>query len=301
MASHTSHCWLGVMCGNGGVDCLDCMRNGILAFLLITFGVAWTWLFTARLGLGLSVVNPIVQLPMGFAPAVAAIVVRRWVTREGFGDAGLALNLRRGLSSYLVAWLGPPVLAAATVGLAAALGLWRPALDSLTDADSGVSVLASLPLLLVSAVILTPVYWGEEFGWTGYLRLRLYPDRPLRSVLATGLIWAVWHYPLAFLGYIDFDNVAFGLVVWTVSMVFQEVLLSWLRLRSGTVWPASLAHAGNNMVFFLLTGQLLGRELDDTGTTVLTAVPLGIVACCVLIAGGQLAVRRPAGAPETAS
>jgi hypothetical protein len=57
--------------------------RGLTAFLLISFGVAWGWEAVAHLLLGWSLVNPLVQVPAGFAPAAAALVVRRWVTREG--------------------------------------------------------------------------------------------------------------------------------------------------------------------------------------------------------------------------
>ena len=62
--------------------------GGLTAFLLISFGVAWGWEAVAHLLLGWSLVNPLVQVPAAFAPAAAALVVRRWVTREGFADAG---------------------------------------------------------------------------------------------------------------------------------------------------------------------------------------------------------------------
>jgi hypothetical protein len=67
--------------------------RGLTAFLLISFGVAWGWEAVAHLLLGWSLVNPLVQVPAGFAPATAALVVRRWVTREGFADAGSRLRL----------------------------------------------------------------------------------------------------------------------------------------------------------------------------------------------------------------
>jgi hypothetical protein len=93
--------------------------NGVLVFLLISFGVTWAWEFTARLLLGLSLVSPLVQPPVAFVPAIAAVIVRRWVTREGFGDAGLALRLRAGWRYYLAAWMLPWAFVAVAVGLAA--------------------------------------------------------------------------------------------------------------------------------------------------------------------------------------
>ncbi|WFF09183.1 type II CAAX endopeptidase family protein [Micromonospora sp. WMMD1076] len=267
--------------------------KGVLAFLVISFGMSWAWLLLARLGLGLSLVNPLVQLPFGFAPAMAAIVVRRWITREGFRDAGLAPRLRGAWSSYLVAWLGPMGLVVATVGLAVATGLWNPDPSALDGAVPGLPGWALVLLLMVAVPLLTPFYWGEEFGWTSYLRLRIFVGRPLMSATVTGLIWAVWHYPLAFLGYIEFTNVLLGLLVWTVGFLLQEIILAWLRSRSDSIWPPSLAHAGNNMVLALLTGLLLseGGGLGEITVMLLTAVPMAVV-CVWILAGRRLAVPR---------
>ena len=72
-------------------------RNGVIAYLLIAFGMAWAiWEIVIRLGI--SVRSPLFQVagfPAAFAPAIAAFVVRKWITREGFADAGLRLNLRK--------------------------------------------------------------------------------------------------------------------------------------------------------------------------------------------------------------
>lgn len=269
--------------------------TGLIAFLVLAFGFAWTGMVGASL-LGLSTADPRVQLPFAFAPAVAAFVVRRWVTREGFGDAGLALRLRTAWPHYLVAWLGPAVLVVATAGVAAASGLWHPDLTPLDGQVDGLPGWALVAALLLAVPLLTPLYWGEEFGWTAYLRQRVFRGQPLAATIATGLIWAVWHYPLAFTGYVEFENVPIGLAAWTFSFVCQEILLSSLRVRSGTVWTASLAHAGNNMVLFLLTGALLGGDgtgLGVTATTLLTTVPLALLGLWV-VATGRLDRPEPA-------
>ncbi|WP_432013201.1 hypothetical protein [Streptomyces cucumeris] len=93
-------------------------------FLVLSFAGTWLWLLTEHLFFGLSALNPLLQLPAFCVPGVAAVVVRRWVTREGFADAGLALRLRSAWGYYLIAWLGPQAVAAVTMGCAAVLGLW---------------------------------------------------------------------------------------------------------------------------------------------------------------------------------
>jgi membrane protease YdiL (CAAX protease family) len=265
--------------------------RGVLAFLLLAFGLSWAGMFTARLGFGLSLVNPLVQLAgIAFTPAIAAFVVRKWVTREGFADTGMKPRIRENAGLYLAAWIGPLAFAAIALALAVAFGLWDfdPAVFALLP---GQPAWVSIGVLLLVVIVLTPIYWGEEYGWTSYLRLRLFPERPFASTLATGLIWAVWHYPLAFLGYIEFANVALGLFVWTVSFMFQEVILTWFRMRSGSVWAASLAHAGNNMVLALLVGTALGDD-RPVAQTLIGTVPMVVLAAWIVFSG-RLSADRP--------
>ena len=72
-------------------------RKGVIAYLLIAFGIAWIlWEGVIRLGTSLNpIVKGILMLPTAFAPAIATFVVRKWITREGFAEAGLRLNLRK--------------------------------------------------------------------------------------------------------------------------------------------------------------------------------------------------------------
>jgi membrane protease YdiL (CAAX protease family) len=271
-------------------------RPGVIAFLLLTFLFSWPVWLIERLVFDLSLLNPLAQLPGAFAPAVAAVIVRRWVTREGFRDAALAPRLRAAWRWYLLAWLGPFGVTAVTLAVAAGLGLWRIDLSPLGGL---------LFLLPVVTIVLIPVYWGEEFGWTGYLRARLFPTRPLAAACATGLIWGIWHYPLAFLGYIEFADPVTALPIWTGFFVLQQIVLSWLYLGSGTVWVAALAHSGNNMVIGLITGVLLTEHagLGEVPVMLLVSIPLG-VAVVFMIYGRVLARRVPTESdrgPATAS
>ncbi|MFI1497135.1 lysostaphin resistance A-like protein [Streptomyces platensis] len=272
-------------------------RKGVTVFLLISFAGTWLWLLFARAGLGLSPLNPLLQLPGFCMPGIAAVVVRRWITDEGFADAGLKLHLKTAWRYYGVAWLGPPLIAVATLALAAALGMWEPDLSG-PGGLPGTTELATVLGLMLVALLLTPLYSGEEFGWTSYLRPRLFGGRTVPSTIATGLIWAAWHFPLAFVGYVEFTNLAIGLAVWTLSFQLQEVILMWLYQRSGSVWVASLAHAGNNMVLFLVLGETLdGRGgLGAVTPMLLVLVPLAVI-CLWLVGTRRLTRERPAPGP----
>ena len=124
--------------------------RGVVAYLFLAFGLAWSMIFVARLLLELSLGNSLVQIPIAFSPAIAAVIVRRWITKEGFADAGLAPRLRSGWAYYLVAWLLPLIAVSVVIGLATVLGISRPDLSQLGNLFPGVQLpgWAGLPLLM---------------------------------------------------------------------------------------------------------------------------------------------------------
>jgi membrane protease YdiL (CAAX protease family) len=260
--------------------------KGVLTFLLIAFGLAWGSVFVARFVLDLSLVNPLVQLPMAFSPAIAAMIVRRWVTREGFRDAGLRPRVRTAGLYYLLAWIGPMLVLAATIGLAVAFGLYRLDLAPLQQLIPGVELPepAGLLLVLAAPIVLMPLFWGEEFGWRSYLQQRV-GSRPFRATLITGIIWAVWHYPAVFTDYSDYSNPFLGIATWTLLLIAQAVILAWLFLRSGSVWVPCLAHAGNNLIIGTLSSPLLVEAggLEALTVDLLELIPLGAICGWILL------------------
>ena len=95
-------------------------RKGIIAYLLIAFGLAWVGFETMYRSKGIPL-RTVALAASAFAPAIACFVVRKWVTREGFADAGLRLHLRK-WPFYLVAWLLPVAVVACVVILAPLFG-----------------------------------------------------------------------------------------------------------------------------------------------------------------------------------
>ena len=252
-------------------------RRGVVAYLGITFGASWSLWFGAH-GAGHSLADPVVQLlTAAFVPAAAAAAVRRFVTREGFADAGLRPRLRSAWRHYVVAALTPVVTLACAAVVAAVAGYWTPTAAELTSSTT-LALLAAAPIVVVVAA---PLYWGEEFGWTGYLRTRVLPGRPGASTLTTGVVWGVWHWPLTFTGYFDGTDlggprdVAVQLLLWVVLSVLLEFVLTASFWASGTIWTASVVHAGNNLVLAVGTSVLAGDDLNaSTFLMCLALVPV---------------------------
>jgi membrane protease YdiL (CAAX protease family) len=265
------------------------ITRGVPIFLFITFGGTWgVWGIAWLLGVfNPAPVGQIVVALGAFAPAIAAIIVRRFVTREGFADAGLRLQLRNGWPYYLFAWLIPLPVVAAIGALSGALGIVGA--DVLFHRTT--TAPAALPLAaLGGALISAPLFWGEEFGWRSYLQLRL-SSRPLNAAILTGLIWGVFHYPVILVGFEGYENVLLGLAVFPVSTVLLSIIFAWLRLKSGSVWVTCVAHAATNGVGGGLTAYLFlggGHFLLTSYLGVLGWVPLGIL-CAWIVLTGRLA------------
>jgi uncharacterized protein len=286
--------------------------KGILAYLLITFAGAWTiWIGLWLLGLSptrTSLQLQLLSLPVEFAPAIAAVTVRLWVTGERWADAGLRLYVREKWPYYLFAWVMPLFVMGTIVALAAVLGVgkadfsfhraWRLLSPGLALSPSRMVGLILFPLLL--AFVEPPLLWGEEFGWREYLQLRLLSHRPLLAAVTTGLIWGIWHYPAILLGYEQYSNVLLGLVTFPVLTVLLSIIFGWLRLRTGSIWSASLAHAAFNSIGGALTGLLFlgGGDFALVGSNgVLTWIPLGAV-CAWIVFTGQLQRETTAPSPH---
>jgi membrane protease YdiL (CAAX protease family) len=144
--------------------------------------------------------------------------------------------------------------------------------------------------LLVTALLATPILWGEEFGWRGYLQVRLLGQHPLLAAVATGLIWGVWHYPINLRGYNFPGHPVLGLVVFPVSTILLSIMFGWLRLRTGSVWAASLAHAATNAVGGSLITLLFAGGPDSIFVGYLGLLgwlPLGVL-CAWIVFSGQL-------------
>jgi uncharacterized protein len=107
---------------------------------------------------------------------------------------------------------------------------------------------------------------GEEIGWRGLLVPELAKVNSFfKTALISGGIWAVWHYPVML--FADYGNTGtpiwFNLIFFTLAAVGISFPLAWLRLKSGSIWPAVILHASHNLFFQVIFSPLTG----DTGIT----------------------------------
>ncbi len=191
-----------------------------------------------------------------WSPALAAVFTK-WIFGENLRDLGWGWGARRyRVLGYLI-----PLLYV----LAVYVPVWITGLGGLNAVGYVQSVakdygLAALPAPLACAayILLAATAgfiakagraMGEEIGWRGFLVPELSKVTGFTGVgLVSGLMWACWHFPLILFGDYNAGTPAwFALACFTVMIVATSFIAAWLRLRSGSVWPAVFFHASHNM------------------------------------------------------
>jgi membrane protease YdiL (CAAX protease family) len=210
-----------------------------------------------------------------FGPALAAVIMRLFVTREGVRGS---LGARRDWRFYAVAAIVPMVLVTAAIAISSATGL--------ADFHSGGKPLVAtyLALLLINTPISTVATLGEEYGWRGYLLPRLLPLGQVKASLVVALIWAPWHLPLLFDGLNYGGKNPFAVLGFMLALTAGlSLLLTRLYVAAGaSVLVAAVAHASFNAFGDRLSDadHLAG---DPFLGSVGGVVGLGLMAIAVLV------------------
>ncbi len=229
----------------------------ILIFCLFAYGIAWVF----WIGLAAKydeyaewATNPrlsFLAIMLMFPPAVANVLTRL-ITKEGWGESYLHLHIKGNIKYYLAGTF-IPLLYGLLSGVAAAFLLGDGfSLKDITEASNGAPKLCGILLSNVSTSAAIAFYtFGEEFGWRAYL----YPK--LEKLIGTtgalivgGIIWGLWHVPLTIQGH-NFGKDYWGypwlgILLMVLYCIFIGAILMWMTKRTGSIYPASIAHSVNN-------------------------------------------------------
>jgi len=229
-------------------------RRGLLIFLtLVLAGSAVLELQIVRSGETVDKVPRLIFALM-YVPAVASFVTRLLLW-EGFGDISLRSGGTEGRRTMLLAWIFPTLVGCAAYGAAWLTHLAEfqrplPARSHLYVDSAAANFAVSL---LAAATIGTAVScvsaFGEEVGWRGYMLTRLIAAGVPRPVLASGVIWALWHVPLILSGqYAAGSYPRVSALIFVAGVVALGYLAAYVRLQSGSVWPAVVLHGAWNAI-----------------------------------------------------
>src|SRR5215203_1096099 len=183
-------------------------------------------------------------------PTVATLIMLLVVTREGYSKEGWkSLGLHRlGLNVWWIAF-GVTLL----ITVAASAVVWATPLASFAIPEGG--IINPVINFLIQFVIL--VLWfalGEEIGMRGYLQPRLMSLGRTRALLVVGLVWGTWHMPLYYFvaKLFPVGNVLLFVPLFYGTIVAASFLFGYLRIYTGSTWPASIAHSVHNAAWAVL-------------------------------------------------
>jgi uncharacterized protein len=254
----------------------------VICFVLLAYGFAWaiwsqltpTIMEALRDGRTPDNFTATIAVTLGmYAPALAAVVMRLFISKEGLRSAlGPLPSLRMALGAVLV----PMALILILVGIVT--------VTNIGEATPGKPWGTLLAILTFAGVpISTALAFGEEFGWRGYLLPKLLPLGEVKAAVIVGLIWGPWHLPVLIAGL----NYPGELIITVLAVFFlSAMLLSLLHTRfyvaSGySLIAVSLLHGSLNAFGDRLTdqGHLSGNPLivSSGGVIASALIAVGIV------------------------
>jgi membrane protease YdiL (CAAX protease family) len=228
------------------------------------------------------------------SPAIAAIVTELIFEKglRGLGwsfkpyrylAAGYAIPLLYGLFVYGIVWLS-------------GLGIFSIQELSTQLAAQGTPGAQPTTMFLITYSLKTATLgvlfacitaFGEEIGWRGFLVPQLAKRYSFgATALISGIIWSIWHYPAIL--FVEYNNAGaplwFGLICFTIFVIGISFIMAWLRLASGSLWPAVLFHASHNAFIQTLFNPLTKKTalspyvIDEFGLGLaITGVLIGFV------------------------
>jgi membrane protease YdiL (CAAX protease family) len=289
----------------------------VIIFCLLAFVISGSAALYIALNGGLQSLaglQGVLVLALWYMPGPAlANLLTRVITREGWGGLWLRPNFRRGWSAWLVAWFLPGIVVIGGAALYFAvfpqhydanLTTARQLLERAAVAGGALPFGPEVLILIqvVQAVLLSPLVnalptLGEEFGWRAYLQQKLMPLGWQPAMLLMGVIWGVWHWPLIAMGYnfgLEYASAPLGgMLVFAWFTTTFGIVLGWLTLRGGSVWPAVIGHGAFNGIA-ALPGLFVQGEpnplLGPLAFGLLAGVPMTLVALWLWLRGAPAAL-----------
>ncbi|MBI4234389.1 MAG: CPBP family intramembrane metalloprotease [Chloroflexi bacterium] len=259
------------------------------SFTALTFAVSWLipllfWAFGGNWNTPPAIAVALLYM---FVPMSVALFLQRLVYREPVsGPLGVSFRPNRW---FLAAWLLPPVLAFAALGVSLLLpgvsyapgmeGFFQR-LESVFPADRLAQMkeqAASFPvhplwLGLAQGLVAGPTVnalagFGEELGWRGFLQKELGFLGFWKSAGVIGLIWGIWHFPLILQGHNYPQHPVAGVGMMTLFALLLSPLFSYVRLKARSVIAAAIIHGSLNATAGLATLVVAGGSDLTVGAT----------------------------------
>lgn len=233
----------------------------LIIYLALSFGLTWIIFFAAFFsGFKWDGSNPYMEqfIGLGMLMPFASHILTRMITREGFAMTGkdsmmLGISFKDKKWKYFIFAMFVPWVYFEVTNIIA-LVLVPEAFDTGILGEMGLSneIAFVYPLIIISScTIASFAALGEEGGWRGYMMPKLMKLMSVpKAVIVGGIIWGVWHAPLTCIGHnfgTDYPGFPYvGILVMCIFCTLMGMLLTYITIKSSSIWPAAIMHAVNN-------------------------------------------------------
>lgn len=286
----------------------------IIIYLAITFVMTYAYCFgvvypvnkSANVRTELSGITGILIAAVMFFPSIG-VLLTRLITKEGFKNSWIRLNVNEHIKTCLLAYFGPSILT--FLGVIIYFMIFPSHFDpefgfivaSLEASGTSAEAYPMPLLLLVISQALIGLFlgptmnfitcFGEEWGWRGYLLPKMAEKLPaIPMLLLNGLIWGLWHAPLTAIGHnygVSYPGFPFtGIAAMCCFCIVMGIFLSYVSMKTKSCIPAVLGHGAINSIaaigmYFTTDGG--NPFIGPAPTGVVGAIPFIVVAVIMLV------------------
>jgi len=174
---------------------------------------------------------------------------------KAFRRAGLNIeNIGKGIP--FIIGIALYFLLSALLNLIFGLGDLQPRSPSIYSIPADHPFYIPLLILLFIAVALIggplsslALYFGEEYGWRGFLQNELFRYNKRIGAAIIGLIWGAWHIPLILKGLHTYPATTEGIMAALIFFTLWGIILSYSVLKTGSILVAAFMHGSVNYIY----------------------------------------------------
>lgn len=154
---------------------------------------------------------------------------------------------------------------------------------SLTLEDLGINsnlmvVGISLISLPINFLLVYTAFFGEEYGWRGFLQplmQRRFGAR--KGVVLLGVLWGLWHLPLNLFFYSPQTSLQ-SIVNQIVVCISLGAFFGWAYLKTKTIWvPVILHFLNNNLIAVLSSPDAISNQVISWGSVLFSAILMSVL------------------------
>jgi len=265
----------------------DIKRVGLFIGLTYFFSWAIVIIFLVLGGSWNSSYTLIILIAFMFVPSIITIILQKMVCKEPLKKPlGISFKPNR---YFLVAWLSPPVIALATLGISLLFpGIeYTPGMEGMIErfrftltttqleelqrqiVESPIHPfwIALLQGLVAGPTINTIAGFGEELGWRGFLQKELSKLNFWKSSMMIGVIWGIWHAPIILQGHNYPQHPSVGVIMMIIFTLLLSPIFSYVRIKAKSVIAAAIIHGSLNATVGLAIMPIRGGNDLTIGVT----------------------------------